>query len=268
MTAWHSLYLSSEQSEQIITAIHDYFDANGYKIYNPFGDLPSMSYPQTLKIFLAPARNKWIRLLIDGDTDASIIESLASYLSQNMDCLSVRLDSNIGSVHAFRDGSLLDLGQWAQMYVSAGHDISAILNADSFNLPNLSEGQIGDIPLASLPEDIQQMAQQVNAKEANKLFEKLSNRLLKAIGRSDARNLLNEQVNWDSQGGQYIRTVMDKLTIPDNWRTPDFVTVRTAYTIDTQQRRGITSSFAGDDAVLKAVPNVLDYHVIYGGKME
>lgn len=265
MTAWHSLYLSSEQSQQIIDLIYDYFSTEGYTSYNPFGDLPTRSYPHTLKMFLAPAQAGWSRLLLDGDSDSAIIDDLSAQISKLCDCLSVRLDSNIGTIHAFRDSHLINLAQWAIPYTDC--DISDILNKDVFHLSPLNEGQIGDIPLSALPDDIQQMAQEVNAKEANKLFEKLSNRLLKAIGRNEARNLLNEQINWDSQGGQYVRAMMDCLNISENWRNPDFTTVRTAYTIHAQHLRGIHDSFAGDEKILESVPNVLDYTVIYGGRM-
>ena len=265
MTAWHNLYLSSEQSQQIIDSIHDYFNTKGYKLYNPFGDLPGMSYPQTLKMFLAPAQAGWSRLLLDGDSESGIIEDLSAQLSKSWDCLSLRLEGNIGTIHAFSEGNLVNLAQWAQSYTDG--DITAILNTEIFHLQPLNQGQIGDIPLSALPDDIQQMAQEVNAKEANKLFEKLSNRLLKAIGRNDARNLLNERINWDSQGGQYIRAVMDCLNILENWRNPDFTTVRTAYTIHAQHLRGIHEIFAGDEETLESVPNVLDYTVIYGGRM-
>lgn len=265
MTAWNSLYLSSEQPQQIIDIIHDYFDREGYTGYNPFDDLPTRSYPQTLKMFLAPAQAGWSRLLLDDDSDSGIIEELAAQISKVCDCLSVRLEGNIGTIHGFREGHHINLAQWAQAYSDC--DITAILNTEVFHLTPLNDGQIGDIPLSALPDDIQQMAQEVNAKEANKLFEKLSNRLLKAIGRNEARNLINEQLNWDSQGGQYIRAVMDCLNIMDNWRHPDFITVRTAYTIHAQSLRGIHETFAGDEDTLKAVPNVLAYTVLYGGKM-
>ena len=269
MTGWHSLYLSSEQSQTITGAIHRFFDTHHYTVYNPFGALPGMSYPLTIKTFLAPARGGWSRLVVDGDADVRQLVSLAEHLSRIADCLSLRLEGNISLIHSYREGKLMDLADWTKPHlINPDCDVSAILNAETFDLPAISEGQIGDIPLEALPEDIQQMARQVNVKEANKLFEKLSNRLLKAVGRHQARSLINTDNQWDSQGGQAIRAVMRCLSIPDNWRTPDFPTLRTAYAVKSRQANGRATLFPGDEEALKAVPDALDYLPLYGGKMK
>jgi len=269
MTTWHSLYLSSEQSDRIIEALHSYFETHQYIIYNPFGALPGMSYPRTIKAFLAPPQGNWSRLVMDGDTDVSQIDSLAQSLSHIADCLSVRLEGNVSLIHAYHEGDLMDLADWAKSHLAdTESDLSAILNAESLDLPALNEGQIGDIPIEALPDELQAMAHQVNAKEANKLFEKLSNRLLKAVGRQQARSLISNDNQWDSQGGQTIRAVMDCLTMPENWRTPDFPTLRTAYAVKIRRTEMIYSIFPGDEEALKAVPDALDYQPIYGGKIE
>lgn len=268
MTTWHSLYLSSEQSDQLISAIHNYFEIHHYTLYNPFGAYPGMSYPYTIKVFLAPPQNQWSRLIVDADTEVSQLDALAQYLSQTVDCLSIRLENNVSLIHAYRDGELLDLAHWATPHLAnTESDLSTILNAESFDLPALNEGQIGDIPLEALPDDIQAMAHQVNAKEANKLFEKLSNRLLKAVGRHQARSLISTDNQWDSQGGQMIRAMMSHLDMPENWRIPDFPTLRTAYAVKIRQEEGMSTLFPGDEAALKTIPDALDYQLVYGGKI-
>lgn len=269
MTTWHSLYLSSEQPQTISRTIRKYFELQNYTIYNPFGALPGMSYPRTIKTFLAPSQANWSRLLIDADSDAREIDSLAQYLSKTVDCLSLRLEGNVSLIHAFRKGELIDLVDWAKPHlIDINSDISKILNAEFFDLPPISEGQIGDIPIEALPQDIQEMAHQVNAKQANKLFEKLSKRLLKAVGRNQARSLIGRATQWDSQGGQTIRSVMNFLTIPENWRRPDFPTLRTAYAVASRQIAGMSTLFPGDEEALTTVPDALAYHPIYGGKIE
>jgi len=270
MTRWHSLYLSSEQSQTLIAAIHSYFETHHYKIYHPFGALPGMSYPDTIKTFIAPVDAGWTRLLLDGDTDSGKIDSLCNHLSNTCDCLSVSLDGNIGQIHAYHNAQLLDLPDWSNSYLARNElqKLTRILNAESFNLPEIGAGQIGDVPIEALPDDIQAMAREVNVKKANKLFEKLSNKLLKAAGRNDARQLINQGVNWNSQGGQHIRSVMDCLPMPEKWREPDFSTLRTAYAVRSRQEEGLNSLYPGDEDALNAIPDALDYIPVYGGKIE
>lgn len=269
MTRWHSLYLLSEQSQTVISIIQDYFETHHYKNYHPFGALPGMSYPDTIKLFLAPSSQQWIRLLVDGDSDVGTIDNLCQHLSLTCDCLSLSLDGNSGRIHAFREGQFVELPDWSKTYLSRDEQqqFSRMLNADAYHLPDIGDGQIGDVPIDNLPDDIQAMARQVNAKKANQLFEKLSKRLLKAAGRHDARQLIQQGANWNSQGGQYIRSVMACLAMPEQWRTPDFSTLRTAYAIRSRQAEGVNTLYPGDDTALNAVPDALDYHPLYGGRI-
>ncbi|MGJ3238070.1 MAG: hypothetical protein ACFE0Q_05130 [Anaerolineae bacterium] len=260
MTHWHSLYLSSEATTRISTGLHDHLIAHDYTLYDPFSALPGMSYQHTLKCFIAPAQDGWTRILIDGDAPLFIIDALAEALSQVADCLSVRLERRVSRVHGYRAGQLHDLSRWCAPYADA-ETITHILNAELFDLPSLAQGQIGNIPINTLPDDIQQLAREVNAHQASTLFDRLSQRLLKAVGWQDTSTLIGDNLDWDSQGGQYIRALMAALGI-SNWRTPDFSTLRTAYAICKRPTNGIP----GDEDARRAVPNALNYQPLYGGK--
>jgi len=256
MTRWHSLYLSSNTLQAITDTINSYFTRHGYQPYNPFTAFPGMSYPQTIKLFAVQLSPTWVRIIVDGDCDLERIDPLITTLSETWDCLSLQLTGNISHIHGYKLGNLSPLPIWTRPHlINEASDIEAILDVDSFNLPPLSQGQIGDIPLDGLPDNLQTMVQQVNPKDANQLFRKLSNQVLKAISKQDARTLINTQPNWDSQGGQAIRTLMQYLSIPEAWRLPDFATLRTAYTVRTHTPDG--------DGTMA---NILDYQPLYAGK--
>ncbi|MGB1286519.1 MAG: hypothetical protein ACPG7F_08305, partial [Aggregatilineales bacterium] len=73
--------------------------------------------------------------------------------------------------------------------------------------------------------------------------------------------------DWNSQGGQYIRALMACLTLPENWRTPDFTSLRIAYSLYKRRaRRPNGMQLPGDVDAMAAVPDALDYVPVYGGK--
>lgn len=256
MTRWHSLYLSSKAHQTIIDHINTYFEIHAYQAYDPFTAFPGMSYPITIKLFVVTLSPQWVRIIIDGDSPLDRLTPLIQHLSQTWDCLSVQLTGNVSSIHGYRAGDLVPLPIWASPHLNNPNtDIIRILNAESYDLPSLSTGKIGDIPLDGLPNDLQKMVKQIKPKDAQSLFNKLSKRVLKAVGKQDIRSLMNTPVDWDSQGGQSIRVLMQYLSIPDGWRLPDFATVRTAYTVHTHTPNG-----AG------TFTNMFDYQPLYAGK--
>jgi hypothetical protein len=265
MTHWQSLFLWSEQPQPIIEAVQQYLEAQVYLLYKPFARLPGMAYPITLKMFVSPIQNDCVRVLIEGDE----LDDLAAYLSQKNDCLAVSLDGRMAFLHFFRNGELCDLARGLADYAKAdSHSLlAAVLQAEGHNLPAINQGKIGDVPLDMLPDDLQAMAKQVNAKQANQLFQKIAQKFIAAVGQYDAQTLLQNQADWDSPGGQYIRAVMACLQIPENWREPDFATLRTAYAVQSrQQYDSHMPLLPGDEQSLQAVPNALDYVPVYGGK--
>jgi hypothetical protein len=267
MTHWQSLYLWSEQTEIIVEAIQQYLDIQSYTPYNPFGRFPGMAYPITLKTFVSPVQNTCIRILFEGDER----EVLAAHLSQQADCLAIALDKGRASLQFFRSGEWIDLATGLTDYIQAnlGNQLETVLNAESYDLPTLKQGKIGDVPLDALPEDIQKMAKQVNRKQAHNLFQKISKKFGKTFSQYDARALMQNQSDWDSQAGQTIRAVMNCLITPDNWREPDFATLRSAFAVQSRQTyNSNTALFPGDEQILITVPNALDYSPVYGGKRD
>jgi hypothetical protein len=60
---------------------------------------------------------------------------------------------------------------------------------------------------------------------------------------------------------------MNCLTIPLGWISPDFVALRDAYQLHERRRRNPNAMlYPGDAEAMAAVPNALDYAVVYAGK--
>jgi hypothetical protein len=265
MSRWHSLYLLHTQQSEVADAVAEYMGQEGYTRYDPFGNALAPSYPQTLKVFVAPPHGGWTRLLTDCEmTDG---ESLAIDLSHIAPCLSVNLEGRTGFVHVYQDGnpcSELEPSIMPLCPLENRATLRAAFEAEELALPTLETLQLGDIRIDDLPDFMQDIAQQVNADHAEGLFNKVARQLLRTIARRDATMIFDRYPDWNSQAGQLIRVVLDNVLPEINWRTPDFVIVRTAYNIYTQEQPII---LPGDEFALSAVPNALDYQPVYGGKL-
>ncbi len=105
------------------------------------------------------------------------------------------------------------------------------------------------------------------------MFARMSGDFIKKItkveGQADAaRDLISggDKPDWNSTGGVRIRAVMNCLTVGDNWREPDFDSLRDAYPLLERRRRNPNArTYPGDDAVMAKVPDALTYTPVYGG---
>jgi len=117
------------------------------------------------------------------------------------------------------------------------------------------------------------MAGKVNSNQAQKMFNRLSGDLIKKVspgnGQADAaRTLINnsDTLDWNSSGGVRIRAVMNCLTLPENWREPDFDSLRDAYPLYERRRRNPNArTYPGDESVMAKVADALLYTPVYGG---
>ncbi len=132
--------------------------------------------------------------------------------------------------------------------------------------------QVVAVPLDALPEDVQEMAQDVDLSQAQQMFDKIGGKLLQDVQRGDAeaaRKLLGggeDAPDWNSAGGQRLRALMACLDLPQNWLAPDFVTLRDAYQLHARKQRKPTARlYPGDAEAMAAVPDALDYLPVYGG---
>lgn len=261
-TPWHSLYLSCADREALVETLQQSLKHLEYTLYDPFGILPGRAYPLAVRVFAAPPANGWIRIIGAVDPRQFL------RLSELGLCLSLALDGAEAVIEVYADGQpAADRVQALTPYLrenAAAHDLEQVLSQVYTATQDKQEG----LPLDMLPDDVQQMADNISMKQAQKMFNRLSGRLLKGADEDAARQLLSGNApDWQSAGGQRIRALMAYLTVPQNWHEPDFVTLRDAYQLHNRRRRNPNAMlYPGDAEAMAKVPNALQYVPVYGGK--
>lgn len=266
MTAWHSLYLPGATQAAVAASLRESALTLGYSPFDPFGLIPGRSYPHAVRLFIGPASAGWLRVV--GQPDARQLPEL----SQLAPVLSLALDGGSAEIALWRDGTRQPaeaFAPWLRDGFSAD-DIRRILDASD-------EGprRADSLPFDALPDDVRQMAGKVDPKQARSMFARLTQTTLGKAGGDDeaaknAQALLaaGQPPDWTSGGGARISRLMGCLTVPNDWREPDFTTLRDAYQLHLRrQRRPNADLYPGDAEAMAAVPNALDYVPVYAGAM-
>ncbi len=255
MTAWQSLYLPSEGD--IAGSLKNALTSRGYTPFDPFGLLPAKTYPQAVRLFVAPAKGGWTRVI--GAPDPLILPEL-SLLAP---CLLVELDGAAARIEAYTEGEAA-APELALMTYAHEHDC---IHLALEGTPNVSRTpSLGGVALDALPNDVQALAEQVDARHAESLFARISGTLASKGGTNPEAAELLRQPEWNSAGGALISALMDCLRIP-KWRAPDFVTLRDAYALHKRlERTPGARLYPGDAEALAAVPDALTYTPVYMGK--
>lgn len=271
MNQWNSLFCSLD-SNTISDLLQQTIIQMGYEPYDAFDLIPGKSYPQTIKAFVAPTIEGWTRILVD-DNALDVLETLAEHLSSHGRCLLVHLAVDGGGIKVYQGGTAVDTASALADFLREGipaDEIQRALSGEMRIAPLITDADDSPqvIAIDDLPDDMKQMAQGINLSGAQKMFGKLSNQLLGGGNREDAQQLLKgTQLDWNSDAGMTIRSVMACLTIPDGWRDPDFTTLREAYQRHTRkQRRPNARQYPGDAEMMNAVPDALSYTPVYGGR--
>lgn len=265
---WSSLYCPSSDTGAIVVALRESLSALGYELYNPFGMMPGKAYHQSVKLFAAPPRQNWVRVL--GTFD----ERQFAHLSRSGLCLYVTLDA--APITVYKDGERVETESALAAYVRDGRsadDLRRILAGEIVEIHEIPKSSSGGLPMNALPDDVRAMATQVDPKQAQKLFSRLSGDVLKKVSKDSAqlegaRALVSGggEPDWNSAAGQQIRALMACLNVPDDWRDPDFTALRDAYPLYERRKRNPDARlYPGDDATMASVPNALDYVPVYGG---
>lgn len=254
MTAFCSLYLPGADSiaASVTESIWSALTAFGYQFFDPFGLIPGKAYPHAVRLFVAPPRGGWTRVL--GSPDPALLPPL----SQIAPCLLVELDSADARIEAYANGAPASPETAFAAYLRSPDCLERESTAGT------TSPTLGGVSLDALPNDVQALARNVDLRQAQSMFARLSGNLA-AKTSGDAGDLLR-QPDWDSASGRKIRTLMDCLSIPI-WQTPDFVTLRDAYALHKRRQRSPNATlYPGDADALAAVPDALAYTPIYAGK--
>lgn len=266
MAFWCSLFLPCDDANAVANIVQESLRVLGYTAFNPFGLMPGISYPQAVRLFVAPAQGGWVRVI--GEPDMAQLP----LISNTMPCLLVALDGTQAHIEAYVAGKQEALETALRPYLKSEASAANLDNAlQASQSPSTTETAEGfELVHDALPAEVKAM--RVDMSQAQKMFDRLSAGLTQRSGNTGneaaVRNLLQgNQPQWESAGGIQIRQLLASLTIPPGWHTPDFVTLRDAYQLHERRRRKPDAPlYPGDEEGMAAVANALDYVVVYAGR--
>ncbi len=260
--------MRSENAEVVVRQLQDSLTGLGYTLYNPFGLIPGKAYLRSVRLFVAPEASGWVKVIGTPD-DAQL-----SSLSQSTTLINTGLNGADAYIHVYSNGEAVTIEGALVPFLRpklSANDLHQAIQATS-NLIQMDKPESG-LPFNALPDDVKAMAGSVNAGQAQKMFARLSGDLIKKVSKDSsqadaARALISggDPPDWNSTGGTRIRAVMNCLTVPDDWRDPDFDSLRDAYQLHERRRRSPNArTYPGDENMMAKVPDALLYTPVYGG---
>ncbi len=267
---WYSLYLLTADAPAVAAALIDALHQHGYQRYDPFAG--GSGTPPGLKTFIrqyvAPSLDGWVRVL--GDPDPGTLTDLSTHWT----LLHAWLTDTGSGIDVYQNGAVNADG--LILYLRPGKTADDLNRAWQGAMPTPA-----DRPASILPDDVQQLAQgrHVNPQQANRMIDRLTGQLFGKLDRqsggeasamqAQARVLASggNRPDWNSPAGQRLKALASVLTLPANWREPDFIAVRDAYQAARMLRRNPNARLMSDEqAALKALPDAIAYEAIYMGK--
>ncbi len=265
---WCSLYSTYADEQALAADLLKALLAQGYSQYNPFGIMPGKSYAHTVKLFVKPRENGWIRVICAQPPPLAVVQAACGGVTTLMAQINKTAEFAVfvdGEPASPADGLLPHLRDGK----TAADLHQALHNPDFKVLPADGEPS-SPVPLDVLPDDVKKMAGNIDVNALNKMFGKVTQQLMNKTGgdAQAASELLNQpnSVDWTSPQAARLSAVMALLTV-DHWRIPDFGTLRDAYSLHARRQRNPNARlYPGDENAMQAVPNALDYIPVYAGK--
>lgn len=271
MIPWQSLFLLSDDQDSAHQHMEAALRAAGFQLYNPFGLMPGMAYPRTIRTFIAPPYGNWTRILIET-TEPNDLDSVLHSLSHQTICIYAALQGAQAVIEVHAHSSQVEQPLEAlAAHLRPGatpNDLARAWRGDVV-LPQIGNpaGEVGAIPIDQLPPDVQAMASGLRGSSIQQMFSKLTDQLMGGANRQAASDLLKDTPDWNSTEGQRLRAVLSCLLPPDRWREPDFPTLRAAYPLYLRlERHPGATLYPGDEEAMQAIPDALNYVPVYGGQ--
>lgn len=281
MSRWNSLYIplhssesnsststAAERAETITNALNTLLSTSPYTPYDPFGLFPDKSYPQTVKLFVAPVSADETWLKIPAAADSAALDAVAGALSAGVAalCIFAALDGAKAAITVYQHGQQADMVEALTPF--AQPDVTALRKALTITPPaNAKKGDEPGIPMTALPADMQSMAGTLNQRQVNRMYARMSRHLMSREQRAAAQSLLVANApDWESAGGYQLRAVMACLGLSNGWMSPDYIVLRDAYQAYTRRRRNPNAHLLpGSDEAMQTVPDALDYRPFFAG---
>lgn len=270
---WCNLFLTCADAppapQSVTHALQDALTEAGYTGYNPFGVMPGRSYLQAVRAFVAPLGESWVRVILENPLPVSVL----CMLSVDYVCVQVCLGNDDAQIDVCADGApVQDIPATLAPYLRDGKteaNLRSALTQPQITVIDTEPEEFLDSD--TLPEDVRQLAADVDNQAFNKMFERVSSRLFDRAGgdRDKARALVQQasDVNWNTPHGWKVQALMDALSLPPGWRKPSFSALSIAYGLHARhQRKPDARLYPGDEKAMQAVPDALEYTPVYAGK--
>ncbi len=263
------LFVGPSQTTPLADSVGQRLKENGYKAYDPFpGGLGSpIGKVSRLRMFLAPTLGNWTRLLIGPNDDMPLEQVKAIAQAVGMDVVWPQLldEQHFSIGYIGQDGTIDTTWEPLRPWLNSGlvlKDLHAVANRPFVSKTTSS----------TLPPDVQALASAkgVEMRHVDKMMGKMTRRLFgkdqeaDALQQAQAGLASQVAVDWNIPSGQQLVAVMGCLDMAeDYWRLPTWDTLTAAYQVARQRQRGQGDLLPTDAAALAAVPNALDYTLLY-----
>lgn len=273
---WQQIYVQSEDSSGVETALRDAIARLGYHPYDPFpggiGTPPGLK--EFVRMFVTPAAGDWIGIV--GLCPPGVRDAALGALEPCGAVLLAWLDGENSDVARFTHGKLDSGALGAFLRPGAAHEDVQRARMQRIDAPAPPVG-------SALPGELDRLARSrnVNPAQAARLVDRLTGSLFgkmdrqsggeASAARSQAHALLQTQgrgePDWTGPGGRRLEAIAALLTLPPTWRDPHFEALREAYHTARRLQRNPRASLLPDEREAQArVPDALDYTPLYYGK--
>lgn len=247
---WDQLCLQGASASEVAEQVRATLLAHGYAPYDPFhgGSGTPPRFKQFVRLFVLPPQAGWIRIL--GAQDPALLPELVRTLSADRLLIHAWFTAQEGGLEAYREGKV-DPTLLAPYMGEAVRSESA---------PHSS----------TLPSEVAKLAQErgVNPQQAEKLIGRFARNIFgKQAGsvQQEAAQLFKSA--WESPGAQRLLTLIARVRLPFDLRTPDFETLREAYQATRLLgRRPNATLLDSERAALSAIPYASEAIPVYVGK--
>ncbi len=274
---WYRLFVLSKDTAHVATLLRTPLEARDYVPFDPFpggtGTPPGLT--ETVRLFVAPPQGEWTSVL--GEYPVDLLPDFSREIGATV--VYGWLTEEDGGLALYRAGTRHDDPNAFAPYLRPGQSREVLPRAFAGEIKvevlDSDQPPVAVLGAEALPPELQQLAEDQGADpvKASKMFEKVSNKLLKRMGGGEEQDQARAmfmgggQNVWNSLNGQRIRAIIGVLNLPDNWRVPSFQTMRDAYQVHRlRQRAPRLMLMPGDKETMDAVPDALDYMPVYLGR--
>ncbi len=261
---WYSLFLLSDQFDEVAQTLRGIYQNLGWTPYDPFPG--GLGTPFSLKVFskgfVLPSNSKVVRIVSEGAFPEEILFSL----SETQPVLFGWLTATEGGWQVIHEARAHATPEAFVPFLKAETTVEEFSRALAGSLP---------VPLAeqssNLPPDVEKLAEKVNPKQAEKLMERMSGGIFNRLGgdasKNEAQAFLKGGIDWNSDAGRKVRAAASVLALPSNWREPAYVQTKDAYqAVRALARNPKATLTAGEQDARRALPDAASFKPIYMGK--